>query len=876
MPGGLGRSLARSCAMTTDATEHIDMSIAPGATRLPPTTIGSWTLLREIGRGGMGSVYLAERHGADFEQRAALKLIRLGLDSKEIVQRFAAERRILARLEHPNIARLIDGGVEAERPFLAMEWIDGLPLLDYAAREALDVRRRVALFLRLCEAVAYAHRMLVVHRDIKPGNVLIDRRGEPKLLDFGIAKLMLQDSDDDTSATGARFFTRAYAAPEQVRGEPVTTATDIYSLGAVLFELLSGQSLHTSRTTRQDTRALLSHARNEAGADGPANVSPRALSGDLSLVVAKAVRLEPQRRYPTVEAFAEDLRACLEDRPVRARPDGLAYRTARYLRRHWLGVSASVAVLLAILVGALVALHQASIARQQALRAEAVSDFLAGIFESATPDQAGGEEISARDLLEVGATRIGTKLRAEPAVRAEVYATLGSAYFYLGDAARAIEMYEAGRALVMPGDGDGTHIRLLWGLAQAELSAGQLSLARTHIDQARSQAKGNPAWLLDIDLVDKSILGAEGRIEAARNLATSLYERYRATSVDAEETLLAQNDLGVWILATGEVEEARRIFEDVLQARRRVSGPSHPEVATTLYNLHLAQLRAGDAQSAEATANEALVLRRRILPLGHRDIARSLGALAALANRRGAHAQARQLRVESVDSLRAARRPDLLLLGQELINLAIDEIQLAELDSARAHLDEALYRLRGLGPGDARVLDAERYRALVDIYQEKFAAAESALRTIVAREAAAPASPQRLATLRYLSRALRLQGRGREALEAIAPAAQWLAAEGVFSANDRARTEAERAQAWLAQGETEQARSRLDAARAAYGESSPGAADAAQLILLQARIERAAGNIKEARQLAADAMRHLIAARGERHPDVAEARRMLE
>jgi serine/threonine-protein kinase len=858
--------------MTTDATEHIDLHRA-GPTAAAPTAVGPWTLLREIGRGGMGAVYLAERRGADFEQRAALKLIRLGLDSPEIVQRFAAERRILARLDHPNIARLIDGGVDAAaRPFLAMEWVDGLPLLDYAANHKLELRQRIQLFLRLCDAVAYAHRMLVVHRDIKPGNVLIDQRGEPKLLDFGIAKLMAPDSDTDTSATGARFFTRAYAAPEQIRGEPVTTATDIYALGAVLFELLSGQSLHSSRTARQDTRTLLAHARAEAGGQGPPGVSARSLAGDLSLIAAKAVRDDPQRRYATVEALADDLRAYCDGRVIRARPDGFAYRASRYLRRHWLGVSACAAVLLAIVGGALVALHQAAIARAQALRAEAVSAFLASVFESATPEEAAAKDIHAKDLLEAGAARIGRELAAAPEAQAELYATLGHAYFYLGDAARAIEMYEAGRAL--PSDAS-TRVRLLWGLARAELSAGQLTLARTHIDQARGAAGEDPVLRIDVDLVDKSILGAEGRFDAARALAASVYERQLARrGADDEQTLLAQNDLGVWTLASGDVAKARQIFDAVLERRRRVSGPEHPEVATTLHNLHLAKLRAGDLDGAAATASEALELRRRILPIGHRDIARSLGALAVIENRRGRFAQARELRIEAVESLRAARRPDLLLLGQELTNLAVDELQLAELDAARRHLEEADERLHMLGADDSRVIDVQRYLALVAIYEGRWRVAETALTELAARESRLPPSPNRLATLRYLARAKRMQGKGREALEAIAPAAQWLAEAGRFSANDRARTEAERALAWLAQGEVDPARMRLAAARAAYADSAPPADDA-QLRLVEARIALAAGDADTARKLALPAIDALVAARGERHPDVLEARLFL-
>lgn len=844
-------------------------------------SVGPWTLRRVLGRGGMGAVYLAEREGQDFHQRAALKLIKLGMDSGEITQRFLAERRILARLEHPNIARLIDGGVDAQgRPYFVMEWIDGLPLIDYAAGAGLGLEARLQLFLKLCEAVAYAHRQLVVHRDLKPGNVLVDARGEPKLLDFGIAKLLQSEDPNHTSATGARFYTRAYAAPEQIRGEPVTTATDVYALGAVLFELLTGSSLHSARALRQDTRELLSEARRRSGADGPAAIAPRALSGDLALIVAKAVRDEPSRRYPGAEALAEDLRAFLDGRPVRARPDAFGYRTLRFLQRHWLATLVSSAALLAIVAAATIALWQARLARDEALRAEMVSSFLASVFESATPEAESQGDITAVSLLERGAERIERELAGQPKVQSRLYGTLARAYFYLGDYSRAAELYEAGRARADAADAR-TVSELLRGLAQTELAAGQLGLARTHIDQAHAiwaaSGRQDALHLARIRSVEKSLLGAEGQPDQARDLALGVYQDLsRVLGPEHEETLQALNDYGTWVMEAGAPAQALPIFEQVIESRRRVSGPDHPEIGTALHNLQLCLLRLGRLPEARARAEEALALRRRILPPNHRDLARSMAALAVIEANTGSSQQALTLRSEAIAILRAQRRPDLLQLGQELSNAAIDAYQLGQLPLAERFVSESIevYQ-RILPPLDARRLRADSYLGLIRLHSGDLAGAETQLRGVVARESSASGvSPSsRLASLRYLARALRWQGRAQAALDLLEgePAASLLGSTSL-SANDRARTEIEAALVLIDLNNWSAAEQCLDSAAQAYGAIEQAAAgDHGLWLLARSYVRAGQGDFLRAEQDADAAQRLLTEARGPGHWDTLEA-----
>jgi non-specific serine/threonine protein kinase/serine/threonine-protein kinase len=322
----------------------------------PPGGIGPYEILGEIGRGGMGAVYLGVHRGADIERRAALKVIRRDLGSGFLLERFQTERRILSTLEHPNIARLYDGGTTADGlPWFAMEYVEGEHLLEWADRRGLSREARIRLFLEVCEAVQYAHQHLVVHRDLKPGNILVGKDGTPKLLDFGVAKLLDVPSDERT-ATEHRLLTPEYASPEQVRGERITTASDVYSLGVILYRLLTGALPYRTKTasSAELERAVVEQA--------PPSTEP-VLGADLDTVLRKALAKEPERRYQTVQEFAEDLRRHLGGRPVLARGDSLGYRAGKFLRRHRLGAAAAAAVFLSLAAGAGLALWQARRAR---------------------------------------------------------------------------------------------------------------------------------------------------------------------------------------------------------------------------------------------------------------------------------------------------------------------------------------------------------------------------------------------------------------------------------------------------------------------------------------------------------------------------------
>jgi eukaryotic-like serine/threonine-protein kinase len=336
--------------------------------------VGPYRVVREIGRGGMGAVYLAERADGQYEQRVALKVIKRGMDTEQVLARFRAERQILASLDHPNIARLLDGGsTDQGVPFFAMEYIEGEPIDAWCTRRELSVEDRLRLFLQVCGAVAYAHQNLVVHRDIKPLNILVTAEGAPKLLDFGIAKVLHEGADEATSTvTGMRLLTPEYASPEQIEGRHATTVSDVYALGVVLYELLTGRSPYRtrSRTPVDVVEAVRTTDPERPSAVGGTEKLRRRLRGDLDTILLTALRKEPARRYQSVEQFAGDVRRHLEGLPVRARPDTFRYRAGKFVRRNRVPVAAGVLLALALLGGTAATAYQA----QQARAAQAVAE----------------------------------------------------------------------------------------------------------------------------------------------------------------------------------------------------------------------------------------------------------------------------------------------------------------------------------------------------------------------------------------------------------------------------------------------------------------------------------------------------------------------
>ena len=463
----------------TSIDPHILDEIADEAST-PLERIGPWRIVREIGRGGMGQVLLAERADGQFEQQVAIKLLKRGMDSDAILARFLRERRILAALDHPNIARLLDGGIaEDGRPYFVMEYVDGESITSYADSHKLPVEGRLTLFRTVCLAVEHAHRNLVVHRDLKPSNILVSADGRPKLLDFGIAKLLSSPTDaletSTLTATGGRLLTPDYAAPEQFHGGPITTATDVYGLGAVLFELLVGRAPFSSAETTDEPRQRTHDEEPRAASASVASATPNAdaiaatrgtdahrlerqLTGDVDTIVATALRAAPDRRYASVGALHDDILRHQQQMPVRARPDTLGYRMSRFVRRHRVAVlAASTVAVLLVAFGVTTAFQARALAKErdrarlEAASAREVSEFLVGVFQVADPlaSQHSGDP-RASDLLDRGATRIESDLAAQPAVQARLLGVIGRAYDNLqrGDQAaqllaRSVELERA-------------------------------------------------------------------------------------------------------------------------------------------------------------------------------------------------------------------------------------------------------------------------------------------------------------------------------------------------------------------------------------------------------------------------------------------------
>ncbi len=421
----------------------------------PPERIGAWRVVRLLGTGGMGEVWLGERDDGTVEQRVAIKRVRA--DLPQFGARLREERRILARLEHPNIARFIDAGLDdSGAPWLALEYVDGVAITDWYRARALPLRDRLRLFIKVCAAVEHAHRHLVVHRDLKPSNVLVDAAGEPKLLDFGIAKL-LDGSAHEITATA---LTPAYAAPEQLRGDAVSTATDVYALGLLLFRLLAG-SLPSTRTG-ENAAAVLARLNDEEtqrpskrAADTPDLPYPaHSLAGDLDAIVAQAIRAEPTARYGSVAALAEDVQRYLDAHPVRARAPTYGYRFTRFARRHRLPFALGVLAAAALVAGTAVALSQAaraereaSAARRELVRAERVSGFLASLYREQDPlARVGASSSSPQAIVADAVARVGRELGDEPVLAARLLHVLGEAQLNLGDVAPARATLERARA----------------------------------------------------------------------------------------------------------------------------------------------------------------------------------------------------------------------------------------------------------------------------------------------------------------------------------------------------------------------------------------------------------------------------------------------
>jgi len=641
--------------------------------------IGPWRVLGELGRGGMGVVLLVERADGQFEQRAALKLIKRGMDSDAVQARFLRERQILARLEHPHIARLLDGGIAADgRPYFAMEYVDGRPLLRQCAEENLRLEKRLALFLDVCDAVQFAHGRLVVHRDIKPSNILVTAGGAVKLLDFGIAKLIDQHDGTATIDPSQRLLTPAYAAPEQLRGDAVTTATDIYALGAVLYELLTARRPYDVDDDRRDDTALTARMtappRAPSQIDG-APIAARRMRGELDTIVLKALQYDPQRRYGTVAALADDLRRFLANLPILARRDSAAYRARKFVARHWFGVAATLTIAAALIVGATVSLYEARAARAQATRAQTVARFLADMFRYADPKGApGGARLSAKQMLDAGAQRFDQELRDEPALAAEFSVTLGAIYTELGEYDRAIAL--ARHALDLPGENGSERAHAYAVLARAQYEKGDYTQAQASVAHARElhvAAYGERSAAVAADIaLDGEIARRQGDYAHAEQLTQQALTLSRATLVTPDAQIAAQlNQLATLYADMRRLDDARAPTEQALEMFRALYGENHLDVAENIANLGVLDMQTDKVAEALPLFERAEAIYRNLLPQDHPLLATVLANDARALDRSGHFAESQAKYAQALTMQRSLLGDDHPDVAATLNNLSV-------------------------------------------------------------------------------------------------------------------------------------------------------------------------------------------------------------
>ncbi|HEX4956511.1 MAG TPA: serine/threonine-protein kinase [Thermoanaerobaculia bacterium] len=612
------------------------------------TLIGPYRIVTRIGQGGMGEVYLAERADGAFEQKVALKLIKRGMDSAEIVRRFLTERQILAHLDHPGIARLLDGGSSADgRPYFVMEHVDGEPLLAHCARTVPSVEERVRLIREIAEAVDAAHQRLVVHRDLKPSNILLTRDGRVKLLDFGIAKLTGETAGTILTRLESRALTPAYAAPEQILGEPITTATDVYALGVLLYQLLAGRlpherearalpalvaELESETLTRASTavRSLAGEQARALGIDDPARFSRR-LAGDLDTILARALERDPARRYRSAAAFAEDLGRFLDGKPILARPVTALYRLKKWVRRNRLVAGAAALVVLSLTGGLAVSLWQARVARQETERAERIRDFLISIFLAADPSVAQGSEATARQLLARGAERVGEELEDDPGIQADLLAMIAHIENELGLSQSALEHARRGLTALGPSSSKNTlrrgYLRFEEGSALLAMSQIEQSIAPFEEAIALLSARLKPGEL-SLTTAKTELASSYFNMrqyERAVVLLEEVYEeRKKAYGEDDPDAGWHLVQLANALREAMRWEEAEAGYRRSVEVMERAWGGRHPATADGHVSLgsHLALL--GELGEAEAEVRKGLGAQREIMPPGHPVLPRSL------------------------------------------------------------------------------------------------------------------------------------------------------------------------------------------------------------------------------------------------------------
>ena len=712
-----------------------------------PQRLGPYRLLRRIGQGGLGTVYLAVRDDDTFQRRVVVKLVRRDVESEELQRRLRTERQILAGLHHPHIAELFDGGTtEDHRPYFVMEHIEGVPIDTYCDQHRFSVDERLELFCKVCSAVHYAHQNLIVHRDLKPSNILVTADGNPKLLDFGIAKLLnpeLAARELDQTATWLRLMTPHYASPEQVRGKLVGTASDIYSLGVLLYRLLTGQLPYRfdrrspaeierilTETDPQRPSTAVSGLGSGTGSPSPntgvdARALGRQLSGDLDAIVMKALRSAPQQRYSSAERFAADIERYRRGLPVEARQGNWRYRAGKFLGRHRITVAVAGLIVLVLMASGFLLVRQAAqlaLERDQAelerQRKQAVLDSMLEVLKVADPYLEGGQDWTVREALESSESRLRRRLREEPGLLAEVLHTTSRIYLNLGLWDRSREQAEEALRLrhALFGDDHPTVAESRSLLAMALAETGQLERAtelsakavnglrapedRTHLpSSALLEALNNQVTVLcyaeDYASADGPSLEA---LELARRAPQSHLE-LRADAIANRATLR---------LKAEDLDGAAKLYRESIGILELLVDEDHPSLAPALNNLGSALRRSGRLTEAEEVFQRSFDIQKKSLGEAHPSLAFSLNNLGRikleLNDPKGA-ADRYRAAMALLERQVGPDHPRMLFLE---LNLATARIAAGEGSEVAEHLESILPEWRErLGPEHAFILDSE-------------------------------------------------------------------------------------------------------------------------------------------------------------------------
>jgi eukaryotic-like serine/threonine-protein kinase len=654
-----------------------------GTTKCGPKRVGAYRIIREIGRGGMAVVYLGERDDQNYRKQVAIKMVKPGIDSEQILDRFRNERQTLAALDHSNIVKLLDGASSEDgSPYLVMEYVDGLPIDQYCDMNKLPIDERLRLFREVCSAVQYAHENLVIHRDLKPGNILIAKGGVPRLLDFGIAKLLNPECFQTplVTRTDWRPMTPEYASPEQIRGQAITTATDVYSLGVLLFELLTGHRPYRSaghsllemerlvcETDPEKPSTVIYRKEEKTSGDGdprssvtaesvshqrglqPAELQRR-LRGDLDTIVMKAIEKDSSRRYATASELSADIGRYLSHEPVLARHASAAYRARKYVRRHPVGVSIAAGLVLLLAGFAGTQFFQLRRITRERDRANRVTEFMEGMFKVSNPSEARGNTITAREILEKASKDIDTGLAQDPELQAQMMYVMGDVYRGLGLFPRAQVLYQRStdirRRILGPENAD--TLRSMDGLAWILNQEGHASEAErlqreTVSTRRRVFGPENPETLRSISMLAWT-LDREGRYTEAEKLDREVIDaRRRTIRTDNRETLATMANLAATLGHEGRYPEAEKLKRDTLEISRRVLGPEDPNTLLAMNNLAVTFHQEGRYPEAVSLYREALAIERHILGPEHPDTLRTIQNLASNIEEEGQYHEAEKL-----------------------------------------------------------------------------------------------------------------------------------------------------------------------------------------------------------------------------------------